>query len=120
MKLIIIPFIIGLIFGIRFEKETKSNTREYLDSPDKYLSGNSNKENFIAMFSNLTKLDGAKLYSNYIDFTHNKGQQFIIDKINHLNSKNIEKWAYDTNLNKFRLSEESNIIKYSKCIFRFL
>jgi hypothetical protein len=100
---------IGLIISIKLEIIGPESS-EYRDNTDVYLSSHSNKEIFLAMFSNYTNSDGEKLYESYSDYTRKKGPQFIIDKMNGLISKNVDKWEYDSNLKKFKLSEESNFV----------
>jgi hypothetical protein len=106
MKNYVVILLINFIIGIRFDR----GEDEYIDNSDVFLSSHSNRENFIAMFSNFTKINGEGLYQSYIQATYKKGPQYVIDKMNNIGSKNVDKWEYDTNLKKFKLSEESKHI----------
>src|SRR5690606_829850 len=55
----------------KFEEEEKkililqNLLNEYLTNPDQFISTKSNKDNFIAVFSNFTKINGEILYNQY-------------------------------------------------------
>ena len=99
----------------KFELEEKkivnlqNQVSEYLKNPDQFISANTNKDNFIAVFSNFTQVNGEILYDQYIHDRHNKDIQNLIDHLNNFQSNNYDKWTYDTISNKFILPEESKI-----------
>jgi hypothetical protein len=116
MKVVLIILVINVIFSTRLfkmrniinVKNYENDMKEYVNNPDEYITKHSNKDIFITIFSNFTKLDGLQLYNNFINSDRRNDMQFKIDKINNLNSRNVDKWQYDSIIKKFRLSEDSN------------
>jgi len=118
MKVVLIILVINVMFCTRLFKSRnvirdeiknyENDYKEYLNNPNQYITTHSNKDIFITIFSNYTKLDGLQLYNNFINSDRRNDMQFKIDKINNLNSRNIDKWQYDSIIKKFRLSEDSN------------
>ena len=105
-----------LINKKKFELEEKriillqNKLSEYLKNTDQFINSNSNKDIFIALFSNFTQMNGEILYHQYMNERHNKDIQNLIDKLNNFQSNNNEKWYYDTLSNKFSLPDDSNIV----------
>lgn len=103
------------IFDLIEEEEMKfskveDSVNEYLSNPNQYISTHSNHENFIAIFSNFTKLNGEILYEEYVDNNIKKNLQNIIDNINEIKIKHLTKWEYDSSKRKFVLPDDSKII----------
>ena len=103
------------IFDLIEEEELKFSkvedpVKEYVDNPNQYISTHSNKENFIAIFSNFTKLNGEILYEEYVDKNIKKDLQNIIDNINQRKTKHLTKWEYESSKRKFILPDDSKII----------
>jgi len=103
------------IFDLIEEEEMKfskveDSVNEYLSNPNQYISTHSNQENFIAIFSNFTKLNGEILYEEYVDNNIKKNLQNIIDNINEIKIKHLTKWEYDSSKRKFVLPDDSKII----------
>jgi hypothetical protein len=78
----------------------------YLKDPQSFLVSHNNRENFVAVFSNFTRLNGEFLYDQYVN--REKDIQSLIDDLNKLKSKSLDNWQYDSAKGKFILPEESN------------
>lgn len=102
------------IFDLIEEQQLKFSkveeiVKEYLQMPQQYISSHNNKENFIAIFSNFTKLNGEVLLNEYIENMNGKDLQSIIDNINQIKNKYVTRWEFDTQKGKFILPDDSKI-----------
>jgi hypothetical protein len=87
-------------------QKLEKTIREYLSNPAKFILTNSNKENFISIFSNFTKMNGEEIYEEYIATKYHKDLQSILDDINGIKFKNVNGWNYDHVMKKFILPDD--------------
>ena len=87
--------------------QVEDKVKEYLQMPQQYISTHSNKENFIAIFSNFTKLNGEVILNEYVENNKGKDIQSMIDNINQIKNKHLTRWEYDTQKGKFVLPDDS-------------
>ena len=91
-------------------KQMEDLLKSYNDNPGEFITSHSNKENFITIFSNFTRLNGEILYEEYIESKHHKDIQSVLDNLNKLNSKgNVNNWDFDPKKGKFIVTDESKI-----------
>jgi hypothetical protein len=106
MKNIVYLVLILYGFGVKLQFDyLNTNSKvlyEYSIDPNKYILSHTNQENFIAMFSKYSNLNGNKLYENYK--THKTGKFY-----NKFQST-TNKWEYNTIHNKFILPDESKLV----------
>lgn len=103
------------IFNLIEEEQLKFSkvediVNEYTQNPKQFISSHNNKENFIAIFSNFTRLNGEVLFEEYIRDNREKDLQAIIDNINNIKTKHVTKWEFESSKGKFILPDDSKII----------
>ena len=87
-------------------KKLENILSSYLANPQQFILTHSNKENFIALFSNFTRLNGEVLYNEYIESKHHKDIQYQLDDLNNFKFKNVMNWEFDHNNKNFILPDE--------------
>ncbi len=94
-----------ILICIEYNAETMQQLlQSYLKDPHSFMVSHNNRENFIAVFSNFTRLNGEVLYDQYVH--REKDIQTLIDNLNHVKSKNLDKWDYDSVKGKFLLPDD--------------
>ncbi len=77
----------------------------YLKDYRAYLTSHNNRQNFVAVFSNFTRLNGDLLYDQYV--SKQRDMQSLMDDINNIKIRNLDKWEYDAAKRKFVLPDDS-------------
>lgn len=106
-------FIIIIILKFSLCKESNPQNVQnlvetYMKNPQLFLQSHNNKDNFIAIFTNFTRLNGEVIYNKYMN--KNKDMQSLIDSINNYKYHNLDNWDFDPVKKKFILSEDSIIL----------
>jgi hypothetical protein len=91
---------------INSAKKMENILSSYLVNPQQFILSHSNKDNFIAIFSNFTRLNGEVLYNEYIESKHHKDIQFQLDDLNNFKFKNVMSWEFDNIRKNFVLPDE--------------
>jgi hypothetical protein len=87
-------------------KKMEDLLSSYLANPQQFILSHSNKENFIAIFSNFTRLNGEVLYDEYLESKHHKDIQSQLDDLNNFKIRNVNNWEFDSTRGKLVLSDE--------------
>ena len=86
---------------------------DYALDPETFLKTHNNREIFIALFSEKSKVNGKKLYEQFMDSLNKNDIQTKIDKMNKFDNQN-DKWSFNSLKKEFDLPNNSNkiTIKY--------
>lgn len=91
------------------EIDIHSLMKDYIINPQQFLMSHSNKDNFIAIFSNFTHSNGEEIYKDFIEGRYQKDVQSMLDNLNNFKVKYVDKWEYDTLRGRFNLPDESKL-----------
>lgn len=101
--------------GLTKLKKMETNLKEYLNNPQGFISTHNNKENFVTIFSNFTRLNGEILFNEYYNKKYNGDIQIMLDNLNNIKQKNLNDWDFDIIKRKFALPDDSKFY-----FFKFL
>ena len=91
-------------------KEMEELIKSYLDNPESFILTHNNRENFIAVLSNFTRLNGEEIYEEYLEKQYQKDIQTVIDHMNNIKIKHVNNWDYDSVQGKFILPDDSKLV----------